>query len=78
MKKKIMAVMLFGILSLAACGSNKPKEELDKFADEIVIGPDGDIWNPTTEPTATAAPVESGTSTDDTEKEETAQRSLLM
>ena len=70
MKKKLMTVVLLGILFFAACGSSKPKEELDKFADEIVIGPDGDIWNPTTEPTATAAPVESGTSTDDTEKEE--------
>lgn len=70
MKKKIMTVMLLGILSLVACGSNKPNEELDKFADEIVVGPDGDIGNPTTEPTATTAPVDSGTDTEDTEKEE--------
>ena len=70
MKKKIMAVMLLGILSLAACGSSKPNEDLDKFADEIIVGPDGSVWNPTTEPTATAAPADSGTDADDTEKEE--------
>ncbi len=75
MKKKIMAVILLGILSLAACGSSKPNEELDKFADEIIVGPDGSVWNPTTEPTATAAPADSGTSTGDTTDENSTEES---
>lgn len=70
MKKKLMTVVLLGILSLAACGSSKPNEELDKFADEIIVGPDGNVWNPTTEPTETIAPEDNGTGSGDTVKEE--------
>lgn len=57
MKKRILALILVANFAIAGCGSsNKPNAELDKFADEIVVGPDGDIWEPTEEPTATAMP----------------------
>lgn len=45
MKKRILALIVAVAFALGGCGSSKPNEELDKFADEIV-------WMPTTEPTA--------------------------
>ena len=52
MKKRILALILLVTLAIAGCGGSKPNEELDKFTDEIIVGPDGSVQNPTTEPTA--------------------------
>ena len=57
MKKRILALILVATFVVAGCGgSDKPNAELDKFADEIVMGPDGGIWNQTEAPTATVMP----------------------
>lgn len=57
MKKRIFALILAATFAIAGCsGSNKPNEELDKFADEIVVRTDDNVMVPTTEPTATAVP----------------------
>lgn len=52
MKKRILALILLATLAIAGCGGSKPNEDLDKFTDEIIVGPDGSVQNPTTEPTA--------------------------
>jgi len=52
MKKRILALILLVTLAITGCGGSKPNEELDKFTDEIIVGSDGSVQNPTTEPTA--------------------------
>jgi len=52
MKKRIFALILLATLSITGCGSSKPNEELDKITNEIIVGTDGSMQNPTTEPTA--------------------------
>ena len=52
MKKRILALILLVTFAIAGCGGSKPNEELDKFTDEIIVGSDGSVQNPTTEPTA--------------------------
>lgn len=50
MKKKAIAIWMLAALVLTGCGSSKPNEKLDEFANEIVTGPDGSIQNPTKAP----------------------------
>ena len=52
MKKRIIALILLVTFAIAGCGASKPNEDLDKFTDEIIVGPDGSVQNQTTEPTA--------------------------
>ncbi|MBQ8633606.1 MAG: TlpA family protein disulfide reductase [Lachnospiraceae bacterium] len=52
MKKRILALILLVTFAIAGCGASKPNEDLDKFTDEIIVGPDGSVQNQTTEPTA--------------------------
>ena len=69
MKKRILALILLVTLAIAGCGGSKPNEELDKFTDEIIVGPDGSVQNPTTEPTA-APTTEPTNGAEDTPSEE--------
>lgn len=52
MKKRILVLIVLTTIALAGCGSSKPNEELDKITNEIVVGPDGSMEKPTSEPTA--------------------------
>ena len=52
MKKRILSLILLATLAITGCGSSKPNEELDKFAEEIIVNPDGSV----SEPEATTAP----------------------
>ena len=52
MKKRILSLIVLAILAITGCGSSKPNEELDKFAEEIIVNPDGGV----SEPEATTAP----------------------
>ena len=52
MKKRILALILLATLAITGCGGSKPNEELDKLTNEIIVGSDGSVQNPTTEPTA--------------------------
>lgn len=52
MKKRILSLILLATLVISGCGSSKPNEELDKFAEEIIMNPDGSV----SEPEATTAP----------------------
>ena len=58
MKKRILALILAATFVITGCGSSssRPNAELDKFADEIIVGVDGTVLLPTTEPTATIVP----------------------
>ena len=52
MKKRILAFILVASFAIAGCGGNsKPNAELDKFADELMVGPEGSVMVPTTETT---------------------------
>lgn len=57
MKKRFFALIVAASLALAGCGSSKPNAELDKIADEIVVGPDGNITKPAATATPTVEPV---------------------
>lgn len=65
MKKRILALILLAALAITGCGGSKPNEELDKLTDEIILGSDGSVQNPTTEPTTapTKEPVADTTET---------------
>ena len=65
MKKRILALILLATLAITGCGGSKPNEELDKLTDEIILGSDGSVQNPTTEPTTapTKEPVADTTET---------------
>lgn len=52
MKKRILSLIVLATLAITGCGSSKPNEELDKFAEEIIVNPDGTV----SEPEATTAP----------------------
>lgn len=52
MKKRILSLIVLATLAITGCGSSKPNEELDKFAEEIIVNPDGSV----SEPEATTAP----------------------
>ena len=52
MKKRILSLIVLATLAITGCGSSKPNEELDKFAEEIIVNPDGSV----SEPEATNAP----------------------
>ena len=56
MKKRLLALILAATFALTGCGGSNPNAELDKFADEIVVGTDGTVLLPSTEPTATVTP----------------------
>ena len=47
MIKRIFAILLLATLTFTGCGSSKPNEELDKFANEIQVGQDGGVEKPT-------------------------------
>lgn len=75
MKKKLLAVLLLGGLTLTACGSSKPNEELDSMTNEIIIMPDGVTLTPTQTPTETPmaeAPAEENVTNQETSEEESA------
>ena len=44
MKKRIVALIVLTTLVITGCGSGKPNEELDKFAEEIIVNPDGSVF----------------------------------
>lgn len=50
MKKKIIAILMLAALVLGGCGSSKPNEKLDEFANELVLNPEGNMQNPTKAP----------------------------
>ena len=52
MKKRLLAITMLLVLSLAGCGSSKPNEELDKITSEIKV----EDRKETTAPTATEVP----------------------
>ncbi|MBO5177999.1 MAG: TlpA family protein disulfide reductase [Lachnospiraceae bacterium] len=67
MKKRILSLIVLATLAITGCGSSKPNEELDKFAEEIIVNPDGSVSEPeaTTAPSdvPTEAPVDTQTET---------------
>lgn len=73
MKKRIFALILAVSFILTGCGSSKPNEELDKITDEIVLGQDSSVTEPTAEPEST--PPEEDTSS---ETEETAEEKYFL
>ena len=64
MKKRILALILLIALTITGCGSSKPNEELDKFAEEIIISPDGNAVD--AEPTIAPSDVPTKVPTDTT------------
>lgn len=73
MKKRIFALILAVSFILTGCGSSKPNEELDKITDEIVLGQNSSVTEPTAEPEST--PPEEDTSS---ETEETAEEKYFL
>lgn len=59
MKKRILALIVAVTFVLGGCGTGKPNGELDKFADELVVGQDGNVEKPTVTTAPTETPSES-------------------
>ena len=64
MKKRILALILLIAFTITGCGSSKPNEELDKFAEEIIVNPDGNAVD--AEPTIVPSDVPTEVPTDTT------------
>lgn len=67
MRKRILILTVLAVLAITGCGSSRPNGKLDKYADEIVLGPDGITVSPTETPTEAPA---GESETDTSEKDE--------
>lgn len=61
MKKRIVALIVLTTLVITGCGSGKPNEELDKFAEEIIVNPDGSVFETEADIAPSEAPTEKPT-----------------